>query len=302
MDLIGAMTIFVEVADTEGFNRAAEKLGISKSVVTRAITQLEARLNVRLLQRTTRRVSLTEIGRTYLNECREILSQIATTEASVSKKSAETKGEIRIAVSTSFALERLPPIIAGYAERFPEVIVRLTLLDREIDLVEEGFDVAIVPSRAVTSETSIVRVIASFSNIAVASPAYVRSSGLRLNVPEDLTTRSFIGRMVDAKGRKVSLVADGDARTLTLVPRFTANNLLMVQRMTIEGMGFSLLPQSLIEKELASGSIVPLMTDFNVLEEQSNICLAYPSRKYLRAVTRTFVDHIVGWPLAAVPS
>ncbi|SAK98758.1 LysR family transcriptional regulator [Caballeronia temeraria] len=298
MDLIEAMTIFVEVADTEGFNRAAGKLGISKSAVTRAISQLEDRLNVRLLQRTTRRVSLTEIGRTYLNECREILSHIAITEANVSKRSAETKGEIRIAVSTSFALERLPPIIAGYVEQYPDVIIRLTLLDREIDLVDEGFDVAIVPSRAVTSETSIVRIIATFSNIAVASPAYVRTTGLRLNVPQDLTAQSFIGRMVDAKGRRVTFAAHDETQTLQLVPRFTANNLLMVQRMTVEGMGFSLLPQTLIERELRAKTVVPLMEDFDVLEDQSNICLAYPSRKYLRAVTRTFVDYVVGWPLA----
>ncbi|WP_051888230.1 LysR family transcriptional regulator [Caballeronia sordidicola] len=301
MDLIESMTIFVGVAEAEGFNRAAGKLGLSKSVVTRAIAQLEARLNVRLLQRTTRRVTLTDIGATYLNECREILEHIASTEANVSKSNAETKGELRIAVSTSFALERLPPFLKAYADLYPEVDLRLTLLDREIDIVDEGFDLAIVPERSIMSGTSIVRMLASYSNVAVASPIYVRAAQFLEDTPLSLERHVFIGRAIDAKGRSVTLAAGDDVHTIHLTPRFTANNLLMVQRMTMTGMGFSLLPQSLIERELVSGSLVRLLAHYAIAEDESNICIAYPSRKYIRAVARTFIDHILNWP-PLVPS
>jgi DNA-binding transcriptional LysR family regulator len=296
MDLIEAMTIFVEVAEGEGFSRAADKLGVSKSVVTRAIASLEERLNVRLLHRTTRRVTVTEIGGTYLNECREILDHIASTEAGVMQSSSEIKGELRVAVSSPFALERLPPALKAYADLYPEITVRLTLVDREIDIIEEGFDLAIVLERSIVSETSVVRVIASYSSIAVAAPSYIQKAGLSADMPSDLERGVFVGRAVEGRGRHVTFVAGEESHTLHLTPRFTANNLLMVQRMTVAGMGFSLLPESLIEDELAAGSLVRLMSRFNVTDGESNICIAYPSRKYVRAIARTFIDHVVNWP------
>ena len=295
MDLIEAMTIFVEVAEGEGFSRAADKLGMSKSVVTRAIAGLEERLNVRLLHRTTRRVTLTEIGSTYLNECREILDHVASTEAGVMQSSSEIKGELRVAISSPFALERLPPALKAYADLYPEITLRLTLVDREIDIIEEGFDLAIVLDRSIVSETSVVRVIASYSNIAVAAPSYIQKAGLSIDRPSDLERHVFIGRPIDVRGRHVTFIAGEEAHALHITPRFTANNMLMVQRMTMVGMGFSLLPEALLEHELSSGSLVRLMPRFDVADSESNICIAYPSRKYVRAIARTFIDHVVNW-------
>jgi DNA-binding transcriptional LysR family regulator len=296
MDLIEAMSIFVEVAEGEGFSRAADKLGISKSVVTRAIAGLEERLNVRLLHRTTRRVTLTEIGGTYLNECREILDHIAATEAGVTQSSSQIKGELRVAVSSPFALERLPPALKAYADLYPQITLRLTLVDREVDIIEEGFDLAIVPDRSIVSETSVVRVIASYSSIVVAAPSYIRKAGVSVDMPSDLEHQVFIGRAIDARGRNVTFIAGEERHTVHLIPRLTANNMLMVQRMTVAGMGFSLLPETLLEHELASGSLVRLTSRFDVADGESHICVAYPSRKYVRAIARTFIDHVVNWP------
>ncbi|WP_133894375.1 LysR family transcriptional regulator [Paraburkholderia sp.] len=300
MDLIEAMTIFVEVADTEGFNRAAERLRISRSAVTRAIANLEERLNVRLLQRTTRRVTLTEIGRSYLGDCKDILDRIATTEGNVTRSSATSAGSLRVAASSSFALSNLGPAIKSYIAAYPDVDFHLTLLDREVDIVDEGFDVAVVPSRAVTSSSAIVRPLAQFSNSPVVSVSYLSRLGLpSLERPEQLKELAFIGRSMNEKGMSVEFERGNERFAVELLPRFTANNLLMISRMTKLGIGFSFLPESMIEPELTEGSLVRLMPDFSVVEQSLNMCIAYPSRKYIRSATQTFIDHIVAWARAA---
>ncbi|BEU21199.1 LysR family transcriptional regulator [Paraburkholderia terrae] len=296
MDLIEAMTIFVEVAEAQGFNRAAEKLRISRSVVTRAIANLEERLSVRLLQRTTRHVTLTEIGRTYLGDCKDILDRIATTEGNVTRSSAASAGTLRVAAASSFALSNLGPVIKSYVDAYPEIDFHLTLLDREVDIVDEGFDAAIVPSRAVTSSSAIVRPLAQFSNSPVVSVSYLDSVGVKsIEHPEELGKLTFIGRSMDEKGVHIDFERGSESTSLELHPRFTANNLLMISRMTRMGMGFSLLPPSLMSNDLAEGSIVRLIPDFNIVERSLNMCIAYPSRKYIRSATQTFIDHVVSW-------
>jgi DNA-binding transcriptional LysR family regulator len=296
MDLIEAMTIFVEVAETQGFNRAAEKLRISRSVVTRAIANLEERLSVRLLQRTTRHVTLTEIGRSYLGDCKDILDRISTTEGNVTRSSATSSGALRVAASSSFALSNLGPVVKSYVDAYPEVDFHLTLLDREVDIVDEGFDAAIVPSRAVTSSSAIVRPLAEFSNSPVVSVSYLESVGVTsVEHPEELARLAFIGKSMDEKGVRIDFERGEASISLELRPRFTANNLLMISRMTKMGMGFSLLPPSLMSHELAEGSIIRLMPEFNVVERSLNMCIAYPSRKYIRSATQTFIEHVVSW-------
>jgi DNA-binding transcriptional LysR family regulator len=299
MDLIEAMTIFVEVADTEGFNRAAEKLRISRSAVTRAIANLEERLNVRLLQRTTRRVTLTEIGRSYLGDCKEILDRIAVTEGNVTRSNATSVGSLRVAASSSFALSNLGPAIKSYIEAYPEVDLHLTLLDREVDIVDEGFDAAIVPSRAVTSSSAIVRPLAQFSNSPLASVSYLERIGLSaVRRPEQLRELAFIGRSMDEKGISVEFEHGTERSSIDLHPKFTANNLLMIGRLTKLGLGFSLLPESMMAQELAEGSSIRLIPDFCVAERSLNMCIAYPSRKYIRSTTQTFIEHLVAWARA----
>ncbi|WP_395065397.1 LysR family transcriptional regulator [Paraburkholderia silvatlantica] len=296
MDLIEAMTIFVEVAEAQGFNRAAEKLRISRSVVTRAIANLEERLSVRLLQRTTRHVTLTEIGRSYLGDCKDILDRISTTESNVMRSSATSAGLLRVAASSSFALSNLGPVIKSYVDAYPEVDFHLALLDREVDIVDEGFDVAIVPSRAVTSSSAIVRPLAKFSNSPVVSVSYLDSVGVSsVERPEELEKLAFIGRSMDEKGVRIDFERGGESTSLDLRPRFTASNLLMISRMTKIGMGFSLLPTSLMSHELAEGSIIRLMPEFNIVERSLDMCIAYPSRKYIRSATQTFIDHVISW-------
>lgn len=292
-----AMTIFVEVAETEGFNRAAEKLRISRSVVTRAIANLEERLNVRLFQRTTRRVTLTEIGQAYLSDCKDILDRIATTESNVTRRSATSSGSLRVAVSSSFALSNLGPVIKSYVDTYPAVDLHLTLLDREVDIVDEGFDVAIVPSQAVTSSTAIVRPLAQFPNVPVVSPSYLAGCmGCRApERPDQLAELAFIGRSIDEKGISLEFARGGESARIELLPKFTANNLLMITRMTKLGMGFSFLPESLVAGELADGSLVKLVSPYTLSEGLRNICIAYPSRKYIRNATQTFIDHILVW-------
>lgn len=296
MDLIEAMTIFAEAAEVEGFNRAAEKLHIHRSVVTRAIAGLEERLNARLFHRTTRRVTLTEIGVSYLADCRDILERIASTEANVTRSTSVSSGSLRVAISSSFALSNFGPALQGYAESYPNIKLHLNLLDRQLDIVDEGFDAAIVSSHALTSSTVIIRPLSYFSNVLVASPSYLQKAGRSLPTdPVQLSELTLIARSADEKGVKLQFADASRDATVHLLPEYTANSLLMVAMMTKLGLGFCSLPESLVSADLASGTLIRILPNFKLGGENLDISLAYPSRKYIRNATRTFIDYMLAW-------
>lgn len=296
MDLIEAMTIFVEAAELEGFNRAAEKLRINRSVVTRAVAGLEERLNARLFHRTTRRVTLTEIGNSYLADCRDILERIASTEANVTRSTSVTSGSLRVAISSSFALSNFGPALKGYAETYPEINLHLNLLDRQVDIVDEGFDAAIVSSHALSSSTVIIRPLSYFSNVLIASPSYLQSAGESLPVdPRQLADMTLIARSTDEKGVRLQLTNATRDATVHLQPKYTANSLMMIATMTKLGLGFCSLPESLVSSDLANGTLIRILPNFKLGGENLNISLAYPSRKYVRNTTRTFIDYMLAW-------
>jgi DNA-binding transcriptional LysR family regulator len=199
---------------------------------------------------------------------------------------------LRVVAGSAFALQRLPAVFLSYHRQYPNIHVRLTMLDREVDLVEEGFDAAILSDAYLKSETLIVRPLTEYINVLVASRGYIDAVGLP-EQPEDLERMTFIGRASDQRGRRVMLSRKGAEHPLRLEPVFTANNSMMVHRLLLAGMGFALLPIVMVQDGLDTGELVRLLPSCSVRDTGVRACLAYPSRRYVSRKLRTFIDHVV---------
>jgi DNA-binding transcriptional LysR family regulator len=290
MDLIQSMRIFSRVADTESFTRAAEQLDLSVPTVVRSIASLEAHLNVRLLHRTTRHVALSDAGTAYIEGCRAVLDQLEDAETNVTRNQHETQGILRIAASSAFSLQALTPVLAAYHQIYPNIQMHLTLVDREIDLIEEGYDAAIVPDFLLKSEMLVVRLLVEFGSVPIASSDYLRTAGMPKR-PADLSRLTFLGRAGEARGCTVTFSGDTVA-DVTLIPAFTVNNALILWQMVLAGVGFAFIPLEMVSNDLKAGRLVQLLQDTKMFGGGVRICLAYPSRKHIGRKLRTFIDHI----------
>ncbi|MFM0083796.1 LysR family transcriptional regulator [Paraburkholderia sediminicola] len=290
MNQLQSMRVFVKVADLGSFVRAAGALDLSTAVVTRHVADLEARLGSRLLNRTTRRLSLTESGTTYLERVRHILDDLEGVEQMVVARNHEPVGTLRIVAPVVFGLHSLAPVVQSYAERYPEVMPDVTLADRHVDLVEEGFDVGIMVVRQMRSASIVTRRLTTGYMTVCATPAYLDQHGTPTR-PEDLLKHPCLSRPAEQGGdEKVFTGPQGEVRVRP-TNAIAANNTEMLRQFALLGMGVAILPSYLIGRDLASGRLVPLLSDYRL--PQIEITIAYPSRLHLPAKVRTFIDHLV---------
>ncbi|MFM0091687.1 LysR family transcriptional regulator [Paraburkholderia sediminicola] len=290
MNQLQSMRVFVKVADLGSFVRAAGALDLSTAVVTRHVADLEARLGSRLLNRTTRRLSLTESGTTYLERVRHILDDLEGVEQMVVARNHEPVGTLRIVAPVVFGLHSLAPVVQSYAERYPEVMPDVTLADRHVDLVEEGFDVGIMVARQMRSASIVTRRLTTGYMTVCATPAYLDQHGTPTR-PEDLLKHPCLSRPAEQGGdEKVFTGPQGEVRVRP-TNAIAANNTEMLRQFALLGMGVAILPSYLIGRDLASGRLVPLLSDYRL--PQIEITIAYPSRLHLPAKVRTFIDHLV---------
>lgn len=290
MNQLQSMRVFVKVADLGSFVGAANALDLSSAVVTRHVADLEARLGTRLLNRTTRRLSLTESGATYLERVRHILDDLEGVEQMVVARNHEPVGTLRIVAPVVFGLHSLAPVVQSYAARYPDVVPDVTLADRQVDLVEEGFDVGILVARHMRSASIVTRRLMTGHLTVCATPAYLAQHGTPTR-PEHLLRHPCLSRPSEQGGEeRVFSGPDGEVRVRP-VNAVAANNTEMLRQFALLGMGVAILPSYLIGRDLASGRLVPLLGDYRL--PQIEITIAYPSRLHLPAKVRTFIDHLV---------
>ena len=290
MNQLQSMRVFVKVADLGSFVRAAGALDLSTAVVTRHVADLEARLGTRLLNRTTRRLSLTESGTTYLERVRHILDDLDGVEQMVVARHHEPVGTLRIVAPVVFGLQSLAPAVQSYTARYPEVVPDVTLADRHADLVEEGFDVGILAGRPARSASIVTRRLTTCQLTVCATPAYLTQHGTPTR-PEDLLDHPCLSRPPEQGGEE--RVFSGPEGLVRVRPAtaIAANNSEMLRQFALLGMGVAILPSYLIGRDLASGRLVELLGDYRLPEIE--ITIVYPSRLHLPAKVRTFVDHLV---------
>ncbi|MEC5405497.1 LysR family transcriptional regulator [Paraburkholderia sp. MPAMCS5] len=290
MNQLQSMRVFVKVADLGSFVGAAGALDLSTAVVTRHVADLETRLGTRLLNRTTRRLSLTESGSTYLERVRHILDDLEGVEQMVAARHHEPVGTLRIVAPVVFGLQSLAPAVQSYAARYPEVVPDVTLADRQADLVDDGFDVGILVGRPVRSASIVTRRLTTCQLTVCATPAYLAQHGTPTR-PEDLPGHPCLSRPPEQGGEERIFSGPGGMVRVRTANAIAANNSEMLRQFALLGMGVAILPSYLIGRDLATGRLVKLLGDYELPEIE--ITIAYPSRLHLPAKVRTFVDHLV---------
>jgi DNA-binding transcriptional LysR family regulator len=295
MNQLQAMRVFLKVAETESFGRAAAALEVSNAVVTRYVSLLETHLNTRLLNRTTRSVSLTEAGQTFADGCRAVLEQVESVEASVASTAVDPSGTLKLVAWASFSLHELTPMLHAFQERHPSVKLRLTLLHRPVDIVDEGFDVGIVVPHLVNSGTLIHRPLFRVSAVLVASPDYLAQHGAPAR-PSALSKHRFLAPSADIHGSAWSFTASSGAQEdVILDPAYAVNSSPMLRQAALSGMGVAVLPKSYVAMDIESGALVQLMPAYALKGADKEVSIVYPGRRFVSAKTRSFVDFALSY-------
>ncbi|NOZ11168.1 MAG: LysR family transcriptional regulator [Gammaproteobacteria bacterium] len=284
------MQTFVKVVDSGSFSAAAARLEVAKSAVSRRITELETHLGVQLFQRTTRRLNLTDTGRSYYQRCVQILADVEETELAVSQQHDALQGQLRLALPLSFGLRHLGPAITEFAVMHPGIHFDLDFNDRRIDIMQEGFDLAFRIGHLEDSSL-IARRIADINTVVCASPGYLKEHGSP-QCPEDLLQHSVL---VYSNLAEPGLWGwwDGQGKKHTVRPTVTmrANNGDFLCDAAISGRGICMQPSFIAYEAITRGDLVPILTDIRWHTTQAYAI--YPATRHLSQRVRVFVDFLV---------
>lgn len=291
MDTLTRMRTFVEVVDAGGFSAAARKLGRSKALISKYVKELEDELGARLMNRTTRRLSLTELGQAYYRDAGEILQRVDDLQDMVRDRHGEPTGLLRLAAPRTFGDGFLGRAIMDFVVDNPAIKLELHLDDRFVDLVDEGFDCAVRISDLQDSSL-IARKLADYRFVTVARPDVIAAHG-RPPRPEDL---AHLPCVIDSNLRNRftwHFAIEGDKHSVQVSGRVEVNSPTAVRLAVLAGLGFGSVPYSLIVDDVAAGNLEIVLPDFEV--GPAAIYVVYPHRRHLSAKIRAFVDHMVAW-------
>jgi DNA-binding transcriptional LysR family regulator len=283
------MEAFVRVVEAGSFVAAAERLQISTSSLSRLVAELEHHLGTRLLNRTTRRLSLTESGQAYYERCVPLLAELAEAEALAGQSAAQARGTIRLTCSYNMAEQQVGPAIAAFAERHPAVRFELVVSDRIVDLVEEGFDLAIRVGQ-VGSDRLVARRLGSMQLVLCAAPRYLERHGEPAH-PRDLAGHNALTYAYSASPRLRRLaLPTGEAHEVRVNGTLHANSGDALRAAAVAGLGVINEPEFLLHRSLRAGELVRLLADWR--SDSGEIWAVYPSRRHLSLKVRLFVDHV----------
>jgi DNA-binding transcriptional LysR family regulator len=291
MDRFDNMRVFAKVVETSSFAGAAARLGISASMVSQHVKELEERLGARLLNRTTRKVSLTETGRAYYERCTRLLADLEETEQAVSDMHAAPRGELRVNATPTFGILQLAPAIADFTARFPGISVELMLSNRMADLIEESLDVA-VRVGLVPDSSLIARQLAPCRMVVCGAPSYFEKHGIPRS-PADLTNHNCLTVAVTGLSyyRMWHLTApDGTALNLSPMGNLRTNSGAVLKVAALAGHGLVCLPTYLVGDALQSGRLVTVLDDYTA--PPLTLRALYPHSRHLSAKVRAFVDFL----------
>ncbi|MBL8689181.1 MAG: LysR family transcriptional regulator [Rhodospirillaceae bacterium] len=283
------MEIFVRVVDAGSFTGAADRLGLAKSLVSRRLARLEERLGARLIARTTRKLALTEAGRAFYERARRLLEETADAEATAMATAADLKGRLRIAAPMSFGQLHLAPAVGRFLADHPEVEIDVDLNDRFVDLVGEGYALAIRIGRLKDSSL-VARKLASSRMVLCASPAYIARRG-RPKTPADLAQHDCLLYTNRAAGDVWRFRSGGRTTAPPIRARIAANNGDFLARAAIDGLGIALLPSFIVFEALAKGELEELPCGEPL--DDSAIHAVLPAGRQPPLLVRRFVDFLV---------
>jgi DNA-binding transcriptional LysR family regulator len=283
------MRVFATVVETASFTRAGERLDMSKAMVSKYVAVLEDHLGTRLLNRTTRRLSLTESGQVYYERCLQIIADVAEAEQAAGQLTAIPRGTLKIAMPVSFGTIKIGPLITEYVRQYPEVKLDIALADRKVDLIDEGFDLAIRIG-SLPESGLIARKLAVDRTAICAAPAYLKQHGTP-HKPEDLRRHACLNYTYASSGDEWYLKNDREELVVPTSGPIKVNNGDMLRLAALSGGGIIWQPRFIVEDDLRTGGLVEVLTNYSTAE--LGIYAIYPSRKHLSAKVRTFVDFLV---------
>ena len=290
MDRLTEMEAFATVVDQGGFTDAAKKMGISKSAVSKHISSLEARLGARLLNRTTRRVSPTEIGLAYYDRARRVLSDAGEADALVASMQSAPAGLLRLSVATDFGVNHLSPILGDFLQQFPDITVNMLLNNRYVELISEGFDMAI---RMGDLEDSSLRArkLTETQMRMIAAPSYFEKHGRPTRL-DDLNSHKLLHYSNQASGNAWKITApSGEERQIRSAGWLSVNDGQSLLNACIAGLGIAYLPSFLYANAMEQGQVVDVMPDLPV--ERTGIYAVYPPGRFTQPKVRAFIDFLV---------
>jgi DNA-binding transcriptional LysR family regulator len=286
---LNEMILFARVVSRGSFTEAARELGVPASTLSRKVSTLEERLGVRLLERTTRQIRLTDAGELYYERCGRLSREAEDADRSIMALQTSPKGTLRVTAPPFFAESNLAPVLAEYGRRCPDVQVVLVLADRMVDLVAEGFDLAIRVAAGFSDSSLVLRRIGKTSGALCASPEYLQRRGTP-RVLDDLDGHSILGYAFESGGDFCWRFVDGQGTVVQkqLTPRIVVNSFWMTRELCRRGEGLAMLPASLASPDLASDRLVRLLPAMKT--RPLDIGVVMPSARQTPAKVRVFLE------------
>jgi len=289
MDGFGAIPVFVAVVESGGFSPAAKLLGISKSAVSKRINLLEQSLGVKLLHRTTRKISLTEAGEHFFEHAAIANNAAKDAEDAVAQLQGEPQGRLRINTPMSFGRLHIAPFIPAFLKRYPKISIDMVMSDEVIDLVGAGFDVA-VRSGTLADSSLIARKLAPLHSVLCASPEYLKQHGTPLTL-DDLKQHNCILFSYSRDLKEWSFSQNGRTQAIEVSGNYQVNNSEALKEALLQGIGIGRLPTFVAGTEIKAGRLVPLFTDHDMNEQ--SIYAVFLERQYMPAKVRVFLDYAI---------
>jgi DNA-binding transcriptional LysR family regulator len=281
------IAVFVEVVKANSFTTAARELDLSRSVVSKYITRLEKRLGVRLLNRTTRRLSMTEAGQRFFQQSQSALMQLENAEGEIHAMQAEPKGLLRISAPSSFGIIHLAPLLPQLRQTCPELNLELSINDKLVDIVDEGIDIRI---GELPDSSLIAKRISQCRYVVCASPDYFKQHG-KPETPDDLTRHNcLLFQFWNTPNQWQFLSKDNQFINIKVRGEIVSNNSLALRKIMLSGGGISMAPTFLVGDDIINGRLVPVLTDYHI--KPISIYAVYPHRQYLTAKARAFLEFL----------
>lgn len=288
-DHLSDLAVFVRVAEEGSFTRAAERLETSQSMVSKCVSRLEARLKMRLLQRTTRKLNLTEAGELLYRRARSALEEIAEAQAEVAQLQGEPAGRLRVSCPLAYGMMHVAPAMVEFLARWPKLAVDLDMSDRRVDLLEEGIDLAIRVG-PLTPSSLVARKLADHALVLCASPGYLARHG-RPQAPHDLSTHNCILYTLRDTPREWRFTApDGTVLKVDVRGNFDVNNGEAQVQAALAGLGVIHIPDFYVAGHIEAGRLEPLLVPYGTVTIPAHAL--YPARRFLPLKVKAFVDFL----------
>lgn len=290
MNKITALNVFRRVVELGTFKAAADDLNLSQAAVSKNINELEEFLGIALINRTTRRMSVTESGMAYYGQICSVLDELEAADQSIMAASFTPKGRLRVSVPMSYGLIKINPLICEFKRRYPDISIEVILSDAYVDLIDRGIDVVIRGGNALTDSTMRSRPVCQVRRVLCASPDYLAHSE-RIDHPEDLKTHNCLVYSLSSSPRKWFFARNEENLGIELRPAsYSVNNGIALKQAAVEGLGVILVPEEYVLRELADGSLLELLPDWK--PDTHSLFAVYPYHKEQSQKVRLFIDFI----------